>query len=120
MVRIYKTGPVVQDGQKVVGHKAKAASTLGVFMSTSFLTLFFALGFSALTIAADGHATRVRNVVLVHGACADGSSSANAIPILDKASLNAVAVQEPLTTPRHVLATLQRVIALPDWPLSLA
>src|SRR2546429_5435737 len=31
MVRIYKTGPVVQDEQKVVGHKANAASTLGGF-----------------------------------------------------------------------------------------
>src|SRR5258705_4509748 len=88
MVRIYKTGPVVQDRQKVVGHKAKAASTLGGSMSTRFLTLFFALGFSALTIAADGDATRVRNVVLVHGAWADGSSWAKVIPLLEKAGLN--------------------------------
>src|SRR3989454_5995712 len=99
MVRIYKSGPAVQDGQKVVEHKANAVSTLGGSMSARFLTLFFALGFSALTIAADGDATRVRNVVLVHGAWADGSSWAKVIPLLEKAGLNVVAVQNPPPRP---------------------
>src|SRR5258706_8168011 len=93
MVRIYKSAPVIQDGRKIVGHKANAASTLGGSMSARFLPLFFALGFSALTVAADGDATRVRNVVLVHGAWADGSSWAKVIPLLEKAGLNVVAVQ---------------------------
>src|SRR5258706_927469 len=95
MVRIYKSGPAVQDGQKVVGHKANAVSTLGGSVSAHFLTLFFALGFSALTIAADGDAARVRNVDLVHGAWADGSSWAKVIPILGKAGLNVVAACYP-------------------------
>jgi len=40
----------------------------------------------------------VSNVVLVHGAWADGSSWAKVIPLLEKAGLNAVAVQNPLTS----------------------
>src|SRR5260221_11348912 len=104
MVRIYKSGPAVQDGQKVVGHKANAVSTLGGSMSARFPTLFFALGFSALTIAADRDATRVRNVVLVHGAWADGSSWAKVIPLLEKAGLNVVAGTNPLTRLSRALA----------------
>src|SRR5258705_2623315 len=119
MVRIYKTGPVVQDGQKVVGHRPMPASTLGGSMSTRFFTLFFALGFSALTIAADGDAARVRNVVLVHGAWADGSSWAKVIPLLEKAGLNVVAVQNPLTSLSDDVATTKRAIALQDGPVIL-
>src|SRR6266853_838288 len=48
--------------------------------------------------AADNSAPGVRNVVLVHGAWADGSSWAKVIPLLEKAGLNAVAVQNPLTS----------------------
>src|SRR5438309_10052461 len=120
MVRIYKSGPAVQDGQKVVEHKANAVSTLGGSMSARFLTLFFALGFSALTIASDGDATRVRNVVLVHGAWADGSSWAKVIPLLEKAGLNVVAVQNPLTSLSADVATTRRAIPRQDGPVSLA
>jgi len=38
------------------------------------------------------------NVVLVHGAWADGSSWSKVIPLLDKNSLNVVAAQLPLTS----------------------
>src|SRR5439155_25921332 len=98
MVRIYKSGPAVQDGQKVVEHKANAVSTLGGSMSARFLTLFFALGFSVLTIAADGDATRVRNVVLVHVAWADGSHWAKVIQLLDNAGIIVEAVQYTYTS----------------------
>src|SRR5260370_35067478 len=114
MVRIYKSGPAVQDGQKVVGHKANAVSTLGGSMSARFLTLFFALGFSALTIAADGDSPRVRNVVLVHGAWANGSSWGKVIPLLEKAGLHVLDVQHPPTALLDHLATTKRPIALQD------
>src|SRR5260370_40663680 len=39
-----------------------------------------------------------RNVVLVHGARTDGSSWAEVIPLLQAASLNVTAVQNPLTS----------------------
>jgi pimeloyl-ACP methyl ester carboxylesterase len=61
----------------------------------------------------------VRNVVLVHGAWADGSSWAKVIPLLEKAGLNAVAVQNPLTSFADDLAATKRAIALQDGPVIL-
>ncbi|HYL23291.1 MAG TPA: alpha/beta hydrolase [Burkholderiales bacterium] len=66
-------------------------------------------------VAADG----VRNVVLVHGAWADGSSWAKVIPLLEKAGLNAVAVQNPLTSFEDDMAATKRAIALADGPVIL-
>src|SRR5262245_47957852 len=61
----------------------------------------------------------VRNVVLVHGAWADGSSWAKVIPLLEKAGLNAVAIQNPLTSFEDDLAATKRAIALQDGPVIL-
>jgi pimeloyl-ACP methyl ester carboxylesterase len=65
--------------------------------------------------AADG----VRNVVLVHGAWADGSSWAKVIPLLQAEGLNAVAVQNPLTSFDDDVAATKRAIALQDGPVML-
>jgi pimeloyl-ACP methyl ester carboxylesterase len=67
-------------------------------------------------IAAQGG---VRNVVLVHGAFADGSSWSKVIPLLEKAGLHAVAVQNPLTSFEDDVAATKRVIALQDGPVIL-
>ena len=67
------------------------------------------------SVAADG----VRNVVLVHGAWADGSSWAKVIPLLEKAGLNAVAVQNPLTSFADDVAATKRAVALQDGPVIL-
>src|SRR5258708_21209671 len=69
--------------------------------------------------AADNSAPRVRNVVLVHGAWADGSSWAKVIPLLEKAGLNAVAIQNPLTSLVDDVATTKRAIARLDGPVIL-
>src|SRR5258706_14459683 len=66
--------------------------------------------------AADDGALKVRNVVLVHGAWADGSSWAKVIPLLEKAGLNAVAVQNPLTSLADDVAATKRAIARLDGP----
>ena len=58
-------------------------------------------------------------VVLVHGAWADGSSWAKVIPLLEKAGLNAVAVQNPLTSFEDDLAATKRAIALQNGPVIL-
>ena len=63
---------------------------------------------------------QVRNVVLVHGAWADGSSWAKVIPLLEKAGLNAVAVQNPLTSYEEDVAATKRAIALQDGPVTEA
>src|SRR5215813_13151851 len=60
----------------------------------------------ASTAQPSGAADSVRNVVLVHGAWADGSSWAKVIPLLEKAGLNAVAVQNPLTSFAEAVADL--------------
>jgi pimeloyl-ACP methyl ester carboxylesterase len=66
------------------------------------------------SVAADNSVGSVRNVVLVHGAWADGSSWAKVIPLLEKAGLNAVAVQNPLTSFEEDVAATRRAIALQD------
>lgn len=40
----------------------------------------------------------VKNIVLVHGAFADGSSCSKVIPVLQELAYHAVAVQNPLTS----------------------
>ena len=61
----------------------------------------------------------VHNIILVHGAWADGSSWAKVIPLLQKAGLNAVAVQNPLTSFDDDVAATKRAIALQDGPVIL-
>jgi pimeloyl-ACP methyl ester carboxylesterase len=61
-----------------------------------------------------------RNVVLVHGAYADGSSWAAVIPRLQAAGLTVTAVQNPLTSLADDVAATRRAIALHDGPTVLA
>ncbi|WP_327038385.1 alpha/beta hydrolase [Micromonospora maris] len=61
-----------------------------------------------------------RNVVLVHGAYADGSSWSDVIPILQRAGLNATAVQNPLTSLADDVAATRRALDRQDGPTVLA
>lgn len=61
----------------------------------------------------------VRNVVLVHGAWADGSSWSKVIPLLRANGLQVVAVQLPLTSLADDAATVKRALARVDGPLLL-
>ena len=88
----------------------------------SALTFAGALALSVAAptlLAADKESPGVRNVVLVHGAWADGSSWAKVIPLLEKAGLKAVAVQNPLTSFDDDVAATKRAIALADGPVIL-
>jgi pimeloyl-ACP methyl ester carboxylesterase len=60
-----------------------------------------------------------RNVVLVHGAWADGSSWEKVIPILQRAGLHVTTVQNPLTTLADADAETRRVLAQQDGPTVL-
>src|SRR6202049_4900277 len=60
-----------------------------------------------------------RNVVLVHGAWADGSSWAEVIPLLQAAGLKVTAVQTPLTSLEDSVAATRRALALQDGPTVL-
>jgi pimeloyl-ACP methyl ester carboxylesterase len=61
----------------------------------------------------------VTNIVLVHGAWADGSSWSKVIPLLAAKGLHVVAVQLPHTSLADNVATVQRAIALVEGPLLL-
>jgi pimeloyl-ACP methyl ester carboxylesterase len=60
-----------------------------------------------------------RNVVLVHGAWADGSSWAEVIPRLQAAGLKVTAVQNPLTSLADSVAATRRALSLQDGPTVL-
>ena len=63
--------------------------------------------------------TPARNVVLVHGAWADGSSWGEVIPLLQAAGLHVTAVQNPLTTIEESVDATRRVLAQQDGPTIL-
>src|ERR1700733_10090898 len=80
---------------------------------------FCAATFLLTAAQAQGSAHRSKNVLLVHGAWADGSSWSKVIPKLEARGLNVVAVQLPLTAPADDVATVQRALALEDGPVLL-
>jgi pimeloyl-ACP methyl ester carboxylesterase len=61
----------------------------------------------------------VKNIVLVHGAFADGTSWSKIIPLLEAEGYNVVAVQNPLTSLADDVAFTKRIIALQDGPVIL-
>jgi pimeloyl-ACP methyl ester carboxylesterase len=62
---------------------------------------------------------RADNVVLVHGAWADGSSWSEVIPLLQAAGMHVTAVQNPLTTVEESVDAARRALALQDGPTVL-
>jgi pimeloyl-ACP methyl ester carboxylesterase len=62
---------------------------------------------------------RITNVILVHGAWADGSSWSAVIPQLQRRGLHVVAVQMPLTSLKDDAAVIRRAIADVDGPVFL-
>ena len=70
-----------------------------------------------LTAQNEGH--RIRNVVLVHGAWADGSGWRGVYGILTKDGYNVSIVQEPETSFKEDVAATKRILALQDGPCIL-
>jgi pimeloyl-ACP methyl ester carboxylesterase len=70
-------------------------------------------------LAAGPAPAKARNVVLVHGLFADGSSWLEVIPRLQQAGLNVTSVQNPLTTLPEAVASAERVLARQDGPTVL-
>jgi pimeloyl-ACP methyl ester carboxylesterase len=68
---------------------------------------------------AQSNSAEVKNIVLVHGAFADGSSWAKVIPILEAEGYHVVAVQNPLTSLADDVAATKRILALQDGPTIL-
>jgi len=65
-------------------------------------------------------APKAKNVVLVHGLFADGSSWSEVIPRLQAAGLNVTSVQNPLTTLPEAVEAALRVLGRQNGPTVLA
>jgi pimeloyl-ACP methyl ester carboxylesterase len=70
-------------------------------------------------MAANATPSKARNVVLVHGLFADGSSWSEVIARLQTAGLHVTSVQNPLTTLPEAVASAERVLARQDGPTVL-
>ena len=73
----------------------------------------------AVVKPADSAGKGVKNIVLVHGAWADGSSFAKIIPLLQAQGYTVTAVQNPLTSLDDDVAATKRVLDLQNGPVLL-
>ena len=71
------------------------------------------------TLSAQNEKPRIRNVVLVHGAWADGSGWKAVYEILVKDGFNVNIVQEPETSFQDDVTAVKRTLALQDGPVIL-
>ena len=78
-----------------------------------------ALAFATSIIAFSAQAAEVKNIVIVHGALADGSGWRNASDILVKRGFNVTIVQQPMTSLADDIAATNRVLDLQDGPTLL-
>jgi pimeloyl-ACP methyl ester carboxylesterase len=85
---------------------------------TTMLSFIGVVGAAAI-VAAGLAPVPAKNVVLVHGAWADGSSWSDVIPLLQNAGLHVTAVQNPLTSLADSVAATRRALALQDGPTVL-
>jgi pimeloyl-ACP methyl ester carboxylesterase len=86
-------------------------------MSHSICIAVLLLNCSALSAQSDEH--RIRNIVLVHGAWADGSGWKGVYDILVKDGYNVSIVQEPETSFQEDVTAVKRTLALQDGPCIL-
>ena len=91
-------------------------SLLGVAAGAASIA---ALGISEATAQMAPKKSGVKNVVLVHGAWADGSCWTEVIPLLQAQGFNVTAVQNPLTSLADDVAATKRVLAMQDGPTVL-
>lgn len=85
------------------------------------MTAIAAASMSAFAAPADNApaSNSAKNVVLVHGAFADGSGWRNVVDILEHDGFHVAVVQEPETSLDDDVAAVKRVIALQDGPTVL-
>src|SRR5262245_7960591 len=79
--------------------------------SASFLIAVFAIVSFKQLSAQPKRAPTVTNIVLVHGAWADGSSWSRVIPLLEARHFHVIAAQLPLTSRSDDVAATRRAIA---------
>src|SRR6266850_1797086 len=95
--------------------KLNMSNTTKVCMTIAAL----ALSLGTAPAPAAGPTDPVKNIVLVHGAFADGSSWAKVIAILQAKGYNVTAVQNPLTSLADDVAATNRALAAQKGPVIL-
>src|SRR5580704_16704304 len=83
-------------------------------LSQSICIVLLLLSCRALSAQNEEH--RVRNIVLVHGAWADGSDWKGVYNILVTDGFNVTIVQEPETSFQDDVTAVKRILALQDGP----
>ena len=92
-----------------IGRSTHAIMSAGVLLAAGFHSIGYAQQSSALS---QGNSSGgVKNIVLVHGAWADGSSWSKVIPLLEAQGYHVIAAQLPLTSLEDDDAATQRAIA---------
>src|SRR5246500_4408483 len=87
----------------------------GISQSLCIVLLLLTCG----VLSAQNEEHRIRNIVLVHGAWADGSGWKGVYDILVKDGFNVSMVQEQETSFKDDVAATKRVLALQDGPCIL-
>jgi pimeloyl-ACP methyl ester carboxylesterase len=95
-------------------HSKSVSSLRAAAISSITLSLLLPMPASAQSPLAGA-----KNIVLVHGAFADGSSWSKVIPLLEADGYHVIAVQNPLTSLADDVAATKRTIALQDGPVIL-
>ena len=89
-------------------------------MSAAIVAVTLLIASTSTDATQQKHQTRgITNIVLVHGAWADGSSWSKVIPLLEAKGLHVAAVQLPLSSLAEDVATVNRALALEDGPVLL-
>src|ERR1700733_4449611 len=83
-----------------------------ISQSLCIVLLLFTCG----VLSAQNQEHRVRNIVLVHGAWADGSGWKDVYDILVKDGYNVSIVQEPETSFQDDVTAVKRILALQEGP----
>jgi pimeloyl-ACP methyl ester carboxylesterase len=99
-----------------MNHSMKVVRIVRAISQPLCIVLLFS---TCATFSAQNEEHRVRNIVLVHGAWADGSGWKGVYDILDKDGYNVSIVQEPETSFKEDVAATKRVLALQNGPCIL-
>ena len=103
------------------GHASSRRSRRHVLIGSAVLVSAATLvaGIAMARVPPETPPTGVKNIVLVHGAFADGSSWAKVIAILQAKGYNVTAVQNPLTSFADDVAATNRALAMQNGPVIL-
>ncbi len=108
----------MRNRMKIDEHESKAPKSLAAAALLAACVVSFITVGASRPYAQSAKPT-IRNVILVHGAFADGSSYARVIPLLEAKGLHVTVVQNPLTSLADDVAATKRAIANQDGPVIL-